>query len=570
MSAEAAARFFLRLSFLIFIMAGAASASEIDAPAIHNVRFRQAGHDILIVEVDGHFLPLPTLEQGEGAVLLRWDGCSGEKLLRQAGRSATPELPLAQRVRFHDGENGFAMEVFGEKMLMLKAVRGMSGADRLSIELQPKSQSESVRQKTNFKTGYEEIHNEPVTLELRDMPAYDAFRILASSAGLNLLFDPSAQAGKISVSFREAPFQQVFSFLLRSGNLAYGISGNTLVVGSGTFVGKVLGLHVTKAYHIAYADVTKAAKLLQMLVRLPETPIADERMRQIYVTGTEAQHREAEIVIDRIDHPGKQVMLEARLVEVNKDAKEELETLITAVYKGWIFSSGQHGGSAEYTYANEENSGKSLRVPGLENEITTQIVDPALKMLDAGLRALETKKRGKILASPSVMALDGEKAVIKLTRNYLYQSSVDDKGNAKFSEQETGPTLEITPFIGRDGYITMNLNISSGEVIGFHKSGVSEAPETTKRELETRIRVRDGELFVIGGLYQETLSKSVTRVPVLGYVPLLGELFTNKQSKNVKSEMAFIVIPHIIDIPYSGVETLDVRTGAGFAVTEVF
>ena len=108
--------------------------------------------------------------------------------------------------------------------------------------------------------------------------------------------------------------------------------------------------------------------------------------------------------------------------------------------------------------------------------------------------------------------------------------------------------------MGRDGFVTLDLKIATGEIVQFRRSGTSEAPETTNREVNTQIRVRDGELFVIGGLYQENKSKNVSRIPILGYIPLLGDLFTIKSDSHTKSEMAFIVVPHILDVPTGAAE----------------
>ena len=94
----------------------------------------------------------------------------------------------------------------------------------------------------------------------------------------------------------------------------------------------------------------------------------------------------------------------------------------------------------------------------------------------------------------------------------------------------------------------------SGEIVDFRKSGVSEVPETTKREIDTQIRVRNGELFVIGGLYQESKTKGVTRVPIISYIPIIGELFKTRNDKHIKSELAFIVVPYILDVPTSAAE----------------
>lgn len=243
-------------------------------------------------------------------------------------------------------------------------------------------------------------------------------------------------------------------------------------------------------------------------------------------------------------------MLEARLIEVDKTAKHEMESILTAVYRGWLFSSTQAGGEA--------NDG------GYDRIKLPTIISPALKILDAGLSSMESEKKDKILASPSIVALDRHKAIIKLSHNYLYQSNVDKSGNVKLASQETGPSLEITPLVGRDGFITLRLRISSGEIVGFRKSGTSEAPETSQCEVETCVRVRDGEPFVIGGLYAESRSKNVSKAPLLGYIPLIGELFTSRSDVRINSELAFIVVPHVLEIPSSRYADGDaLESGAG-------
>lgn len=130
--------------------------------------------------------------------------------------------------------------------------------------------------------------------------------------------------------------------------------------------------------------------------------------------------------------------------------------MIAAVYKGWIFTYGATGLGTRYTYGNKDDY-SNIKNPtgtttqgelpivggGTDSKFPSNIVDPAMKMLDAGLRAMESDNKGKVLASPSVVALDGQKASFKLTHNYLYQSGVDDNGNPEFSNQETGRRLNL-------------------------------------------------------------------------------------------------------------------------------
>jgi type IV pilus assembly protein PilQ len=561
---------------------------------IEGLRITQLGTYEVVLELRGTKMSYPVqIDDPSAAAVLDWSGIRfprdtdkkdwwdeyGWSVLRIDLKKSDEwwqkyDLPLVQRIQvLSNDKNGLRMIVTGEKPLKIKKIYGMPGSDTLKIQLKAETpdivppQPKPPRPKVQ---GDPMGMYSPVTLELRDVSVREVFRMLADLRGLNLVLDASVPDTNMTFSFKKAKFSEVFAYILRMNNLTYSLMGNTLVVGTAESIGKTLGKNVTKGYKLAYGDTGKMPAIIMGLVPLPNPPVVDERLRTLYITATPEQHREIEALMNRIDHPGKQVMLEARLIEISDGAEQDIETMINAVYKGWLFSySGANGLGTEYTYGNNKGgltpnvipSGTSTQgqfpIPGynigdIYNPVN--LVDSTMKMLDAGLRAMETKNKGKVLANPSVVALDGQKSTIKLTHNYLYQSGVDDNGNPEFSEQETGPTLEITPSVGRDGFVTLKLKIANGEIVQFRKSGTSEAPETTNREVDTQIRVRDGELFVIGGLYQENKSKNVSRVPILGYIPLIGELFTSRSDSHTKSQMAFIVVPHILDVPTGATE----------------
>ena len=559
---------------------------------IEGLKVRQIGSDELLLELRGTKMSIPSqVKDSSSAALLQWKGIRfprdtdkkdwwdgyGWSVLRLDPEKSQEwwqsyDLPLAQRVQVVSNDlEGVNMLIVGEKPLKVRKIIGMPGSDNIKIYLRaetdivpPAPQPPKAMPKGDPMGMYS-----PVTLELREVSVREVFRLLADLRNLNLVIDSSVPDNLMTFSFRNAKFSEVFAYMLRMNELTYALMGTTLVVGTAESIGKTLGKNEAKEYKVAYGDIGKMPALIMGLVPLPKPPVVDERLRTLYVTATPEQHREIEAIMNRIDHPGKQVMLEARLIEVNDGAKQEVETMLNAVYNGWLFSYGAAGFGAEYTYGNmaggllpnivpsDTASQGQMPIPGYSTDDAynpVNLIDPTMKMLDAGLRAMENNNRGKVLANPSVVAVDGHKSVIKLTHNYLYQSGTDDNGNPEFSEQETGPTLEITPRIGRDGFVTLDLKIATGEIVQFRRSGTSEAPETTNREVNTQIRVRDGELFVIGGLYQENKSKNVSRIPILGYIPLLGDLFTIKSDSHTKSEMAFIVVPHILDVPTGAAE----------------
>ena len=591
-------------AFLMLLFAGAALAVTPEAETgeitsiIEGIKVRQIGSDELLLELRGTKMNIPSqVNDSSVAALLQWKGIRfprdtdkqdwwdeyGWSVLRLDPVKSEEwwqkyDYPLAQRVQVVSNDlDGVDMKITGEKPLKVKKVIGMPGSDNIKIYLKaetdivpPAPQPKKAIQKGDPMGMYS-----PVTLELREVSVREVFRLLADLRNLNLVIDSSVPDNLMTFSFKNAKFSEVFAYMLRMNDLTYALMGTTLVVGTAESIGKTLGKNEAREYKVAYGDIAKLPAMIMGLVPLPKPPVVDERLRALYVTGTPEQHREVEAIMNRIDHPGKQIMLEARLIEINDGAKQEVETMLNAVYNGWLFSYGAAGFGAEYTYGNmlggltpnivpsDTADQGEFPIPGYSTDDAynpVNLIDPTMKMLDAGLRAMESDNKGKVLANPSVVALDGQKSTIKLTHNYLYQSGTDDNGNPEFSEQETGPTLEITPKIGRDGFVTLDLKIATGEIVQFRRSGTSEAPETTNREVKTQIRVRDGELFVIGGLYQENKSKNVSRIPILGYIPLIGELFKVKSDSHTKSEMAFIVVPHILDVPTGPAEVYGMPT----------
>ena len=558
-----------------------------DESVMEGLNLRQMGSNQMLMELRGTRLPLPVVVSSDRAARLVWektrfprstdrknwwDEFEGDVIKIDLKKSDSwtqrYEYPLVERITVtSDDEGGIAMDITGPKRLVLKSISGMPGSERFRLILEAPSDITPpplLPPKRTAPQGDPLAISTPVTLELRNVSAREVFRMLAKLEGLDIVLDSSVPETLMTLSFNQTRFGEAFAYMLRMNDLSYSLIGKTLVVGTLDSVGKTLGQNVTKQYKVAYGDPAKIPAIIMGIVPLPTAPVVDERLRCLYVTATPEQHRRIETLMNRVDHPGRQVMIEARLIEVTDTAQQEIESMISAIYKGWIFTYGSTGLGSRYTYGNglvapnvnptgggSSSSSGGVPIIGSGSDVTMpiSIVDPAMKMLDAGLRAMESDNKGKILASPSVVALDGQKASVKLQHNYLYKSGEDEDGNAEFTEQETGPTLEFTPTMGRDGFITIKLKVSTGEVVSFRRSGDSEAPETTKREVETQVRVRNGEIFVVGGLYQENKTNNISRVPILGYIPLLGELFKSRNTTYTKSQLAFIAIPYILDIP---------------------
>lgn len=565
---RAAIRVAIVMLFVAFLSilagpSGRAQASGVPSSLVFSVEAKQLGASEVIVTLRGHNLPRPSLLRNEGSemeLILAGASLSSEEWSRDY------DLPLLRSARLVASEDGLHLQLALAQLLDVAAIRGEEGAGTMELRLRTRPSAVPRETATALElsaAGDPMAKTTPVNLELRGAELHDVFRLLGGMVGKNIIVDPSVPPQTVTMSLKGVPLNQAFGYLMRMYGVSYALMGNTIVVGTPTSLGQTMGMEVTKGFRLAYADPAKVPPLLQGLADVDRV-FVDERLRTVYVTGRPEQLRAVEAALRRIDHPGRQIMLQARILEIKDEGKKELEALIEGVYKHWWFNYGSQGGSIGYVYNNKP--GQEIYDPvtgerrpiGPNNFDLEDIAGGTFRMLDAGLRALVTENKGKVLASPSVITMDGEKAIIKLVEKYKYISERDEAGNPTYDEEEVGPHLEFTPVMGRGGVITVDLKVSTGSVIGTYRGGQGEEfPQTSSREVTTKVRVNDGEPFVVGGLFAEENRTVVTKIPVLGDIPLLGEIFRSTSKQQSHSEVVMVVVPYILDVNESGLESID-------------
>jgi type IV pilus assembly protein PilQ len=561
-------------------------------PIIAGISVTQMASDGLQLSLRGRILPLPrqVSAPGENQLVLQfdrigfpqvtdkadwWDDYEWDVLRLPPGGKTTwwkqYELPLLDRINAEKyGDDGVRLTFTTSKPLVLSSVQGLAGSDNLIVVLKayvpPKPEPELVKPPVYGKGDPLGIKN-PVTLQLRDVELKSVFMMLADTQRLNLFLDPSVPDMTIpSIIFNGVPFNEAFSYLLRVAELSYSMTGNTLVVGKTESLGTLLDKNITRGYTLGYAieddgqirsDITLA---LTGLVSLAKPPTIDQRNRTLYVTATEEQHREIAEIMEKLDAPGQQIMIQARIVEVRDNAAQSLEQLISAVYDRWLMNFS--GGSLRvgFNRSNRTLPTVNMNIPYDNETALAANLDGVEKTLMLGLNALENDNKAKVLAHPSVIAIDSKPATVNMETEFTYRSGTDSNGEPEMSTFSYGPTLTFTPTIGRDGWITINININASALAGLSSAGTgSVIPAKSSRSVNTIVRVRDGEPFAVGGLYQENKTSTRNRIPVLGYIPLLGELFTTRNETHDKSEVAIIVIPYILDVSNEGIKTFDLQ-----------
>jgi type IV pilus assembly protein PilQ len=531
-------------------------------PSIQGVTLLQGGSGLAVMEVTGNLLPAPDiLSSGDNVLVLLWSGT----YLPSAYWEKTFHTPLVSSVVLKQESDGVHMTVRSSRRLVLGKTVGDPPTPVMTVYLATPDTAEEVIPRAPVKApmaGDPLAMTTPVTLELRDTDLRDVFRMLAGMVNMNVIIDPSVPPLPVTLSLEQVPMNEAFGYLMRMYDISYSMMGKSIIVGKKENLAKTMGMERTRSFHVAYADPKQIPALLQGISGVSNI-VVDERLRTIYVTASEEHLEEVASILQRIDHPGRQVILQARIIEVSESGQDDVRSLINAVYERWYATFSSAGGTVGY-YEGHENilydpdrTKRDINIP--ESITFPNIADNALKFFDASLQVLVSQDKAKMLATPSVATVDGMKATIKLVQDVKYISGKDEAGNPTYGDVEAGPVLEFTPVVGRSDIVTLELSIKTGDVKLSTGPGGIQYPESSTREVQTNVRVRDGEPFVVGGLFNENKSESSWKIPVLAEIPLLGEIFKGRSKTVTKSEVIMIVVPYILDVPESAINGSDVK-----------
>lgn len=532
----------------------------------------QMGGDELTVTFSGRGMPSPVVRGNSTAIeftfpLTRFD-------------FAREEIPvsmteLIEGVDMEQREKDCVLTVRVNRELRMIERKGKGPTDRLAYQFRTADQdarlaAEPELTKPSVAPQAKKADTGPfsskifINLELRETALADLFTMLGTFMKKNVVVDKSIPNETVTMTLKKVPLSEVFEYLMKTYDIwYYMLSPNTVVVGTRDGLAKVSETRTTRAFRIAYSTPQTIKDAVTAITDFPaEKLVTDDRLGKLVVTAGPSRMQEIADIIQDLDHPGKQILMLAKIFEFSKSHGKDVDAAINMVYDHWYMNS--NGGTLNtglWKQKNRREDGKSYYGGGdglLKPILTTPdtIMNGLWRQFNVAFQSMESKGSGKTLANPSVVALDGGEASIQLTEDYPYISDRDDNGNPTWSTKTVGPQLRLAPKIGRDGIITVSLNVQTGEVVEMMKGSNGETmPKTSNRIVETVVRVRNGEPFVIGGLVRESTTTKTSRVPVLWKLPLIGELFQSKGTSRSRTEAVVIIIPYVIDIPDTKVES---------------
>lgn len=421
---------------------------------------------------------------------------------------------------------------------------------------------------------------ERISLNFQDVPVKSVLQLLAEFNDLNLVTGENV-SGNIALRLDNVPWDQALEVVLKTKSLDKRLIGNVLLVAPADEIAdrerqeletlkqlEELAPLRTEFVHIRYANARELFELFNTknsgedsggsgdkddnstgtLLSSRGQAIVDERTNSIILTDTEEKIAQFLLLVERIDVPIRQVLIEARIVVADTSFRQD----IGVRWGGTAFDT-PGGDVVNVAGGGFGGTVVDLGVISPAGSIGTSILTDNI-LLDLELSALESSGNGEIVSQPKVITGDKQKARISKGQMIAYRTVNDTPGTGGSVGTRTVTTtfkdielvLEVTPQITPDNHIIMDLLITKDTVAGFFEDGIgSSYPLIDTSEVETQVLVNDGQTVVLGGVYETVESNEVTKVPFFGDIPYIGRLFRSDSKSTEKQELLIFITPRI-------------------------
>ncbi|WP_236181109.1 MULTISPECIES: type IV pilus secretin PilQ [Pseudomonas] len=530
------------------------------ARAIRGVDFQRgtAGEGNVVIDLSDPAIA-PDIQEHDGKIILNF---------------ARTQLPEPLRVRLD-------VKDFATPVQFVNA--GVSG-DRATITVEPSGTFDYSTYQTDNKltvsirpltvddlqkrnADRNSYSGEKLSLNFQDIDVRSVLQLIADFTNLNLVASDTVQGG-ITLRLQNVPWDQALDLVLKTKGLDKRKVGNVLLVAPADEIAARERQELESQKQIAelaplrrellqvnYAKAADIAKLFQS-VTSAEAKVdergsitVDERTNNIIAYQTQDRLDELRRIVAQLDIPVRQVMIEARIVEANVDYDKSLGVRWggSIQNKGnWNTSGVSNGSSTTIGTPGSTSTNSPFVDMGTVNNTSgigiAFITDNVL--LDLELTAMEKTGNGEIVSQPKVVTSDKETAKILKGTEIPYQEA-SSSGATSVSFKEASLSLEVTPQITPDNRIIMEVKVTKDEPDYLNK--VQDVPPIKKNEVNAKVLVNDGETIVIGGVFSNTQSKVVDKVPFLGDVPYLGRLFRRDVVSEKKSELLVFLTPRIMN-----------------------
>lgn len=385
-----------------------------------------------------------------------------------------------------------------------------------------------------------------VSLDAEDAYLPSVLKILAEKGNLNIITGPGVTGERISIHMKDVPIEQAVNLVVRAAGLAYERIGRSILVADPASLQDETGLS-SYIVELRYAD---AVDVQNSLADLNAKIQVDTGGNRLIVVTSPRVIAEIQEIVSTMDVPARQVMIEARIVEVSTDDAKELGI-------DWALLNRQSALIVEGTDLAPSDPGELPELPFIPSSPGTgdiyklRRVSRQAQSFQVAVDLMIQEGNARVLAQPKIATLNGRRANILIGQRIPFEIITPVfAGNAaaqsaRIEKEEVGIKLGVTPLINADGYITTLIEPEVSTVIGFRGQN-NDLPIIATRQASTTVRLKDGNSVIIGGLLSEEKNQTVTKVPILGSIPVIGYLFQHQSIETRKLDLVIEITPRIM------------------------
>ncbi|MDB2384364.1 type IV pilus secretin PilQ family protein [Endozoicomonas sp.] len=452
--------------------------------------------------------------------------------------------------------------------------------NKLTISVKAASSVSSGRKRSSLS-----YKGEKMSLNFQNIEIRAVLQLIADFTDLNLVASDTV-TGSVTLRLKNVPWDHALDIVLQAKGLDKRLEGNVLTVAPAEEIAarekqqlenekqiRELAPVYTDLVQVNYADAAELAVVLsgeggESLLTEQGSVQVVERTNSLLIKDTQTKLDEIRELLEMMDIPVRQVLIEARIVTLSSNFSKELgvkwsggannasdnkRLIIGGKDSGFNFKEGEtvvdssgfamsnlgttfQGGNNNNIFTDLSVAGSTAATMGI-GFVTNGT------LLNLELSALLSDGGGEVISQPKVVTADKKTALIKAGKQIPY-TEASSSGAATVSFQDAVLSLEVTPQITPEGRVIMDIKVTNDDTTGSAPNGV---PIIDKNEISTQVLVDDGETVVLGGVFKQTKKNEVHKVPVLGDIPYLGALFRKKTSADEKSELMVFITPRVIE-----------------------
>ncbi len=474
--------------------------------------------------------------------VLRDDGKLQEALADfQRAAQIDPSLFIAQQelkrtLQMIDNANNPPPQAAGPPSAMEKRIREAGGP----VELAP-------------------ISVVPITVKLTE-DSKVIYQTIGQLAGINVLFDPDYTSRRIKVELNGVTLEDALQITaLESKTFWRPVTGNTIFIAQDNPAKrKELEQSVLKTFYLQ--NLSQPTEL-QDVVNAIRAVLDVQRVQQLLsqnalvVRGTPDQIALAQKLVEDLDKARPEVIVDIAVIQISKDKSRTLgfspPTSATVALQSNVNTTSTTSTTGTTSSASSSSGGLELNTLGNLNATDFQVTIPS-----ANLSAVMGDSDTKLIQNPQVRALDNQKATLKIGERVpiatgSFQPGIGGVGinplvNTQFQYLDVGVNIDVTPHVHADREVTLKITMEISSVVGQSSIGGISQPIIGQKKIEHEIRLKDGESSLIGGILDDSQTKSLAGIPGLAQIPILGYLFGQRTQDHSEDETVFAITPHVI------------------------